>query len=338
MRAKRGNLTSVFSGFAMTKKRKTFKKLNHAQKFVVEREEGVRLDVFLKSNLPRFSRGFIQRLIASGKVTVNEKVSKRAYPVKRGDRINLVIPPSVRLEVKARPIPLDVLWEDDKLLVVNKPPGMLVHPTPSHKEEDTLVNALLFHCEHLSQLNGILRQGIVHRLDRDTSGAMVIAKDNCTHLSLVAQFQKREVKKVYLALARGRPPQDEGIIEARIGRNPRNGKKMAIEGKGSREAITHYRVRKNLGKWSLIELHPRTGRTHQIRLHLNSIGCFLIGDGVYGKRMGQDFPYKVGRGMLHAKILGFFHPQRRKWMEFEAPLPEDMKKAINYLDRGYQCR
>jgi len=316
---------------------KTFKKLNHAQKFVVEREEGVRLDVFLKSNLPQFSRSFIQKLINKGKVTVNGKVSKSAHPVKRGDRISVVVPSSVRLEVEARPIPLDVLWEDDKLLVVNKPPGMLVHPTPSYKGEDTLVNALLFHCDRLSQLNGILRQGIVHRLDKDTSGVMVIAKDDYTHLALTAQFQKRVVKKVYLALVRGRPPRDEGMIDAKIGRNPRNGKKMAIEGKFSREAITHYRVLKNWGKWSLIELYPRTGRTHQIRLHLNFISCFLIGDRVYGERKGQDFPYRVRRGMLHAKILGFFHPRRREWMEFEAPLPDDMKKAIDYLEGSYQC-
>jgi len=278
---------------------KTFKKLNHTQKFVVEREEGVRLDVFLKSNLPQFSRSFIQRLINKGKVTVNGKVSKSAHPVKRGDEISVVIPSSLRLEVRPRPIPLDILWEDDKLLVVNKPPGMLVHPT-SYEQEDTLVNALLFHCQRLSQLNGVLRQGIVHRLDRDTSGVMVIAKDDCTHLALANQFQKREVKKIYLALVRGRPPQGKGRIE-----------------------------------WSLVELHPRTGRTHQIRLHLRCINCFLIGDRVYGKRMAQDFPYRARRGMLHAKILGFFHPERREWMEFEAPLAEDMEQAINYLERNF---
>ena len=302
-------------------------------RFVVE-EEGVRLDLFLKNHLSKFSRSLLQGLIDKGMVTVNGKMSKRAYTVKRGDEISVAIPSSLRLEVRPRPIPLDILWEDDKLLVVNKPPGMLVHPT-SYEQEDTLVNALLFHCHRLSQLNGVLRQGIVHRLDRDTSGVMVIAKDDCTHLALANQFQKREVKKIYLALVRGRPPQGKGRIDKRIGRNPREGKKMAIDEKFGREAITHYRVLKYWGKWSLVELHPRTGRTHQIRLHLRCINCFLIGDRVYGKRMAQDFPYRARRGMLHAKILGFFHPERREWMEFEAPLAEDMEQAINYLERNF---
>jgi len=300
--------------------------------FIVEEEEGKRLDLFLKESLPQFSRSFIQKLIRKGKVTVNGKTSKTAYHIKKGDEVSISIPSLPELKVEARPIPLDVLWEDEEILVINKPAGMLVHPVLPYVRDDTLVNALLFHCAHLSQVGGILRQGIVHRLDKDTSGVMVIAKDDRSHLSLATQFRKRVVKKVYVALVRGRPPEDEGRIELPIGRNPQDGRKMSIGGKFSREAITHYRVLKEWKRWSLLELYPKTGRTHQIRLHLHSINCFLVGDKIYGGKMAKDFPYRVERGMLHARTLGFFHPQRGEWMEFEAPLPEDMKRAINCLD------
>jgi len=302
-----------------------------AYEFIVE-EEGARLDIFLKRHLPQFSRSFIQKLVKRGRVTVNGKILKTAYHVKRGDKVSIVVPSSPKLEIKPKSIPLDILWEDNGILVINKPSGMVVHPVAPYIRDDTLVNALLFHCNHLSQLGGILRQGIVHRLDKDTSGVMVAAKDDRTYLSLSMQFRKRLVKKLYLALVKGNPAEAEGRIETSIGRNPSDGRKMSRGGKSSREAITYYKVLRRWERWSLLELRPRTGRTHQIRLHLHSINCFLVGDKIYGGRMARDFPYRTERGMLHARVLGFFHPRRGDWMEFEAPLPEDMKRAIKYLE------
>lgn len=297
------------------------------QQFLVQDEKRVRLDLFLKEQMPCFSRSFIQSLIRKGKVFVNKEVAKPAYLMGKGDRVEVNIPPLGQPIPTPEPIPLDILWEDSSLLVVNKPAGMLVHPVSSG-QGGTLVNALLAHGDHLSKVGGILRQGIVHRLDKDTSGVMVVAKDDPTHLALAAQFRKRIVRKTYLALVRGKPSQSEGTIEAKIGRSSKTGKKMTIEGRYSREAVTTYRMLRQWENWSLLEIRPLTGRTHQIRLHLHFINCFLLGDNLYGARKGRDFPYKLKRAMLHAKSLGFFHPRKEKWMEFEAPLPQDMKEAI----------
>ena len=253
--------------------------------------------------------------------------------MRKGDRVKASIPPSSRAKISAESILLDVLWEDSCLLVVDKPAGMLTHPG-TFDQKGTLVNALLHHCLHLSSVGGILRQGIVHRLDRGTSGVMVIAKTNCVHLALAAQFRKRVTQKTYLALARGNPARDKGVIEARIGRSPTNGKKMSRGGSLSRHAITHYEVLKRREDWCLLKLHPLTGRTHQIRLHLQSINCFLVGDSLYGGKRWHDFPCPIERPMLHALTLGFFHPRRGKWLELKAPLPPDMLQAISYLVNG----
>ena len=306
-------------------------KASSIQKFLVKDEKKIRLDLFLKEQMPCFSRSFIQSLIRKGKVFVNKEVSKQAHLVGKGDRIEVNIPWLGQPTLIPEPTSLDILWEDSSLLVVNKPAGMLVHPVfPG--QGGTLVNALLAHCDHLSKVGGGLRQGIVHRLDKDTSGAMVIAKNDPIHLALAAQFRKRIVRKTYVALVRGKPSQNEGTIEAKIGRSPKAGKKMTVEGRYSREAVTTYRLLKQWENWSLLELHPLTGRTHQIRLHLRFINCFLVGDDLYGSRKRKDFPYKLKRAMLHAKSLGFFHPRKEKWMEFEAPLPEDMNDAIRRLE------
>lgn len=294
-------------------------------------EKKVRLDLFLKEKMPRFSRSFIQSLISKGKVLVNKETTRPAYLVGKGDLIEVNIPPPAQPIPTPEPISLEILWEDRYLLVVNKPAGMLVHPV-SFRQGGTLVNALLAHCDHLSKVGGVLRPGIVHRLDKNTSGVMVIAKDDPTHLALTAQFRKRIVRKTYLALVRGKPSQNEGIIEANIGRSPKAGKKMTIGGRYSREAVTTYRILRQWKNWSLLELHPLTGRTHQIRLHLRFINCFLVGDSLYATRREKDFPYKLTRTMLHAKSLGFFHPRKEEWMEFEAPLPEDMNEAIRCLE------
>ena len=305
--------------------------------FKVKENKKERVDSFLKSSLSSLSRNFIQQLIKSEKVTVNARAVKSSYSLKKGDEVRVSIPSPPSLTVPAEPIPLDIIWEDDDLLVVNKPSGMIVHPT-SYRQKGTLVNALLYHTHSLSKLSGPLRWGIVHRLDKDTSGTLVVAKNNLTHIALTTQFKKREVKKVYLALVRGKPSQKEGLINLRIGRSPKSGIKMVREGKLAREAITRYRTLREWGKWSLIQLHPLTGRTHQIRVHLQSINCFLLGDRLYGGRKGREFPILIRRAMLHSKLLGFFHPKRGEWMEFEAPLPADMETIIKFLEKSYEVK
>jgi len=291
--------------------------------------EGERLDIFVKSKLNFLSRSFIQTLVQQGDITVNEEKVKPSHRLKRADLIRIKIPPISPEVLEAEPIPLKIVWEDESLLVLNKPPGMVVHPTrPGQK--GTLVNALLHYSPHLSQVSGPLRQGIVHRLDRDTSGVMVVAKNDLIHLALSAQFRKREVKKIYLALVRGMPRQNEGIIEAKIARSPRSGNKMILAETG-RQSITHFKVINTwAGKWSILELHPLTGRTHQIRIHLRFLSCPVVGDRVYGGKR-EEFPGKTKRAYLHAKVLGFYHPLKKEWMEFEAPLPEDMQEVIDLL-------
>lgn len=306
---------------------------------VVDGEEkgGKRLDIFLKEHFSNLSRSFIQKLIQQGEVTVNEKKEKSSYLLKKGDEIKIIIPAQEKVAILPERLPVDVVFEDEFLLVVNKPAMMVVHPTlPAQR--GTLVNFLLYHSSKLSQIGGPLRPGIVHRLDKDTSGLMVIAKDDTIHLALSMQFKKREVKKRYLALVRGTPRIPEGIIDVEIGRSPASGIKMTESGKLAREAITEYRVLKSWGKWSLLELSPLTGRTHQIRVHLRVLNCFLLGDRLYGGKMGKDFPLPVKRAMLHAKSLGFFHPRKREWMEFEAPLPQEMQNIIDYLEKNYESK
>lgn len=309
--------------------------MDFTHQFLVDEKEGVRVDLFLKRRLPDISRSFIQELIKKDRVLVNGRVKGQDFLLKKGDRVtvNILSPSSLQSTVTAEPIFLNILWEDAHLLVVNKPAGMSTHPG-SLGQKGTLVNALLYHCPRLSQVSGILRQGVVHRLDKGTSGVIIIAKDDYVHLALMAQFRKRVVRKTYLALARGKPTQDKGIIEVKIGRSPTTGKKMSREGRFSREAITHYRVLRQWEKWCLLRLNPLTGRTHQIRLHLQSINCFLVGDRLYGGKKWHDFPYPIERPMLHALALGFFHPRSGEWMEVKAPLPSDMKEAISCLVNG----
>jgi len=299
--------------------------------FRVEAEKKLRLDLFLKNNLPYLSRSFIQGTIQRGEVKVDGELREQDYSLQRGEIVTLTLSSPIKMEVKPEAISLDILWEDESLVVVNKPPGMLVHPTSS-QTKGTLVNALLHHSPRLSTLGGWERRGIVHRLDKDTSGAMVVAKDDHTHLALASQFRKRIVKKIYLALVQGNPPQDEGRIATRIERSSRSGIKMSVKGRGGREAITEYKVLKKWEDSSLLKLHPLTGRTHQIRLHLHSINCYLAGDKLYGGKKGRNFPYPAKRSMLHARALGFFHPGKRDWMEFTAPLPRDMKEAMEFLN------
>jgi len=303
--------------------------------FCVEKEDkGKRLDLYLLSNLEeksfKFSRRFIQDLILKGNVFVDDEIKKPHYKVKLNDKILIKIPPektclTADREFKIEPedIPLEIIYEDQDLLVVNKPEGMVVHPAAGNLSR-TLVNALLFHCKDLSRINP-LRPGIVHRLDKDTSGLLIVAKNDPSHLDLSKQFSQHRVEKHYIALVRGRTEFDEGIIDLPIGRNLRDRKKMAIRFFKAKGAKTFYKTLKRFSDFSLLELIPETGRTHQIRVHLASIGHPILGDRIYSK--GKDFP----RLFLHAYKIRFTHPETKKNLEFTSKLPKDF---IEFIDKG----
>ena len=291
------------------------------QSFKVDSENSqLRLDVFLTKNSTKMSsRSFIQRLIESNSVLVNGKKVKAHQKVTAGDEISINLPEEIPVDerIKPEPIPLDILYEDQNLLVVNKPSGMLVHPA-SGNYCGTLVNALLYHAQHLSDVSSFLRPGIVHRLDQETSGVMVVAKDNTTHLNLSRQFEKHLVKKCYVALAEGQIEFDEGLIDAALGRHPKyfDKKKVSFD-ESAKKAKTFYRVLKRFNAATYVACFPKTGRTHQLRVHLAYLGHPILGDSKYGKK--SLFP----RLALHAQSLGFFHPRTTKFMEFSVVPPEE---------------
>ncbi|MDZ4815372.1 MAG: RluA family pseudouridine synthase [Verrucomicrobiota bacterium] len=292
---------------------------------------GDRLDHFLAHHLKgEHSRSLIQKWIKSGHVTVNEIKTHASYSVKEGDKIILVIPEVQPVTMGAEDIPLSILYEDSDLLVVNKPPGMVIHPGAGHTEH-TLVNALLSHCRgSLSGIGGFERPGIVHRLDKDTSGCIIVAKNDFTHELLSKQFQSRDIKKVYRALVHGRIDQPKFSINLPIGRHPHHRQKMAILESG-RPALTDVIVVEKFTHFSHVECWLHSGRTHQIRVHLTSKGHALLGDKVYGRARGQTGALETQRQMLHAMVLGFKHPRSEKWIEFTAPLPEDFLKTLSKL-------
>ena len=256
--------------------------MEERQEFIVE-EDGLRLDKFLAEQALPLSRSQIQSLIKEGKVTVNRLPSKSSHRVVAGDKVSIVVPEQEPLKVLPEDIPLDILYEDEELLIVNKPPGMVVHPAAGHYS-GTLVNGLLFHCPHLSTINGPLRPGIVHRLDRDTSGVLMVAKTDEAHLDLARQIKERSIKRKYLALVEGKCELDEGTIEAPLGRHILKRKEMAVRHQGGRFALTHYRVLERFKAATLLEITLATGRTHQIRVHLTYIGHPVVGDKTYGKK------------------------------------------------------
>jgi 23S rRNA pseudouridine1911/1915/1917 synthase len=282
-------------------------------------EAGRRLDQYLASRLPGLSRARIQALVKSGHATVNGRPPKSSAKVRVGDVIQLAEPPSVAAEVIAREIPLSILYEDDDLIVIDKPAGLVVHPAVGHRD-DTLVNALLHHCTNLSGVGGVERPGIVHRLDKETSGCLVAAKNDVAHRSLVRQFAGREVTKVYLAMAAGKFRKLSGEVDEPIGRHSLHRQKMAVNERG-RPARTGWRVLREYPWGSLVECTLHTGRTHQIRVHLKHLGHPVLGDAVYGKR-GQ-----FHRQMLHAWKLGFSHPRSGERVTFESPIPADFCDA-----------
>jgi len=286
---------------------------------------GERLDLFLAREVRELTRSQLKRLIDEGLALLNGRPAKPGQRVRTDDRVSLTIPPPRPPTVEAEPIPLHVVYEDPHLLVVDKPAGLAVHPAPGHPR-DTLVNALLALCPDLRGIGGELRPGIVHRLDKDTSGLMVVAKTSGAHLALSHQIKERQVRKGYLALVKGNLHPREGIIDAPIARDPRNRKRMAVV-PGGREACTRYRVLRAGGAYSLVEVFPETGRTHQIRVHLASIGYPLVGDPVYGK--GSPL---VGRQFLHAHLLAFHHPATGEWREFTSPLPPDLETALRMIE------
>ncbi|MCX6897299.1 MAG: RluA family pseudouridine synthase [Verrucomicrobia bacterium] len=298
---------------------------------------GQRLDIWLHGQLPARSRAFLQKLIRDGCVQIQNPKSKIQnpkpnHPVQPGDVVEVVIPPPSPSEVAPEAIPLDVLYEDADLIVVNKPPGLVVHPAAGHRAH-TLVNALLHHCRgQLSGIGGVERPGIVHRLDGDTSGCLVAAKRDRAHRDLQEQFKARTVAKHYLALVWGVPRRNSGFIEGAIGRSASDRKKMRVVSHGGREAITEFEVIKPLGEVTLLRCTLHTGRTHQIRVHLAAMGHPIVGDKVYGGTRKHPLAKQAGRQMLHAQTLAFDHPRTHKRLEFAAPLPQDMAALIRQLE------
>jgi len=289
---------------------------------------GKRLDIFLAEAAGELSRSFAQKLITDGMVLVNgEKAARVSYKVKADDLITLNIPCPDGLEVNPEPIPLDIYYEDSDVIVVNKPRGMVVHPAAGNYS-GTLVNALLFHCRDLSGINGVTRPGIVHRLDKDTSGLIMVAKNDAAHSSLAAQLKDRQVKRRYLALVHGRINEESGMVDAPIGRDPRNRQKMAVLDRNSKQAVTHYCVLDRFAGYTYLKLRLETGRTHQIRVHLAYIGHPVVGDPKYGPARPH---FGLDGQFLHAAVLGFKHPRTGLYLEFEAPLPDDLKIILEKL-------
>ncbi len=296
---------------------------------------GERLDTFLRSQLPAVSRGAIQRLIEQGDIRVNGKPVKATHHPHAGDRIDVCWPPARPADAKPQDIPLEILFEDDTLLVINKPPGLVVHPSAGH-HDNTLVNALLHYCAgRLSGIGGVARPGIVHRLDRDTSGCLVVARNDEAHLALSGQFAGRQVVKIYHAIVCGEGMPERGDIRAAIARHPTHRKRMAVTDGRGREAWTSYRVLERLRGATLVEAMLHTGRTHQIRVHFKHIGFPLVGDATYGnrqnKRLSELTCYAPPRQMLHAYKLAFKHPGTGRKVGFEAPLPNDFRDALSAL-------
>ncbi|MCK8826888.1 RluA family pseudouridine synthase [Natroniella acetigena] len=295
---------------------------------VTVNQADLRIDKFLATRNEELSRSYIQDLIADDQITVNGKEVKKSYQVQPEDEIELSFPQAKEVELKAENISLEVIYEDQDLIVINKQPDLVVHPTP-HYKTGTLVHALLYHCDNLSGINGEIRPGIVHRLDKDTSGAIVAAKNDTAHVNLVQQFEKRETKKIYQVLVEGQVKHNQGKIDAAIGRDPKDRKKMAVTSKNSKKAVSKFKVLTRYQDYTLVEVEIKTGRTHQIRLHMDYMGYPVVGDQLYGSEQNE---LGAKRQLLHSTRLGFYHPRTKDWREFAAPIWKDMKKILDELE------
>ena len=296
---------------------------------LVVEQAGLRVDQYVAQQVNDLSRSYVQKLLAVGRITVDGEVPKASYRVEEGQRVVLRVPPPEPIEAAAESIPLTIVHEDERIIVVDKPAGMVVHPAYGHRS-GTLVNAVLAHCPDLAGIGGDLRPGIVHRLDKDTSGLIVVAKDDAAHQHLQRQFKERTVDKMYLALTEGRLTAPRGIIDAPIGRDPKQRKRMAVVRSGGRESRTEFTIREAFPEHTLVEARPLTGRTHQIRIHFASIGHPLVGDPVYGYRR-QRLPLE--RQFLHAARLAFALPGTGERAEFHSDLPEDLEAVLESLRR-----
>ena len=297
---------------------------------VQDEYEGLRIDRYISEQSADLSRSYIQKLIREERLTVNDKCVRSSYQVKADDNIRFEVPENQEPEILPENIPLDIIFEDNDIIVVNKPKGMVVHPAAGHFS-GTLVNALMYHCHDLSGINGILRPGIVHRIDKDTSGILVCAKSDSAHKSLAEQLKEHSITRKYEAICLGTFKENTGIIDRPIGRNPNDRKLMAVNYKNGKPAVTHYKVIEQFRNCSFIQCELETGRTHQIRVHMTSIDHPLLGDTVYGgKRCEYKLDDKLLEGQtLHAKVLGFIHPSTGEYMEFDSELPDYFKKLLD---------
>ncbi len=310
---------------------------------VTEKDQGRRLDQFLSGTHLNLSRSHAKNLIQKHHILLNQKPTKPSAHLKAGDMISGNVPLPESFSLQPEPLPLAILYEDPSIIVIDKPSGMVVHPAYGNPS-GTLVNALLYHCKDLAGINGVLRPGIVHRLDKDTSGVMVVAKDDEAFQHLTKQFKNRTVKKVYSAIVYGRFSQDEGLIDSAIGRHPSERKRMSTRTKRGREAITRWKKVEEFDGCTLLEIFPQTGRTHQIRVHLSSIGHPVLGDPLYGRkgRAGtihdpvlKECVKRMNRQALHAQRLEFTHPRTEERVQFVAPIPQDMTETLEWL--RFQC-
>lgn len=289
---------------------------------------GQRIDKFITENTDDFTRSAVQRLIEEKKIFVNGSCVSKSYKMRENGVVEITVEEAKELECEAQDIPLDIVYEDDDLLVVNKPKGMVVHPAPGNSDS-TLVNALLYHCKgSLSGINGVIRPGIVHRIDKDTSGLLIVAKNDSAHVSLAEQIKEHSFDRAYEAIVYGNIKDDEGTVDAPIGRHPVMRKKMAVTMKNSKNAVTHYKVIERFGKFTHVRLNLETGRTHQIRVHMAYIGHPVAGDPLYGPKKVIT---ELDGQCLHAKKIGFIHPRTGEHLVFETPLPEYFQKFLNKL-------
>ncbi len=302
---------------------------------LIAEHSGERIDRFLSGNLEALSRSYIQKLLKESRILVNNNTVKANYKILKGDQIDIQIPEPEILDIRPENIPLDILYEDDDILIVNKPKGMVVHPSPGHYNH-TLVNAVLYHCgDRLSGINGVLRPGIVHRIDMDTTGSLLICKNDHAHQILAEQLKDHSITRKYQAVVYGNLKADSGTVDAPIGRHPIDRKKMSTKSLHGKRAVTHFTVLERFGNYTYIECTLETGRTHQIRVHMASVGHPILGDTVYGP---ARCPFRLQGQTLHAKTLGFVHPSTGEYMEFDAPLPEYFSALLDKLRQSGSTR